>query len=209
MVAVPGTSSNAPDANYNMNHFIYDELHDTYTCPQSRILKTNGNWYKKISHSKHYLVKHYKTNACLACPVRKSCTQNLKGRVIERSEYAPYVEINRLNIEADPATYKKRQSIAEHPYGTIKRQWGFYYVITKKGIKRASADVGFMFVAYNLRRLMNIIDKNVLIKFLRELVYLFLRKATVLKRFIFKMAASFFNNALLRSFFWRYRIAAN
>ena len=209
MVAVPGTSSNAPDANYNMNHFIYDELPDTYTCPQSRILKTNGNWYKKISHSKHYLVKHYKTNACLACPVRKSCTQNLKGRVIERSEYAPYVEINRLNIEADPATYKKRQSIAEHPYGTIKRQWGFYYVITKKGIKRAGADVGFMFVAYNLRRLMNIIDKNVLIKFLRELVYLFLRKATVLKRFIFKMAASFFNNTLLKRFYWHCRIAAN
>jgi hypothetical protein len=33
---------------------------------------------------------------------------------------------------------------------------GFYYVITKKGMKRASADVGFMFIAYNLRRLINI-----------------------------------------------------
>jgi len=60
----------------------------------------------------------------------------------------------------------------EHPYGTIKRQWGFYYVITKKGIKRASSDVGFMFIAYNLRRLMNIIDKNTFRKFLKELVFL-------------------------------------
>ena len=30
-------------------------------------------------------------------------------------------------------------------YGTNKRQWGFHYNIKKGGIKRASADVGFMF----------------------------------------------------------------
>jgi hypothetical protein len=55
--------------------------------------------------------------------------------------------------------------------GIIKRQWGFYFVSTKKGIKHASADVGFMFTALNLRRLMNIIDKNVLKKFLKEIVF--------------------------------------
>ena len=105
------------------------------------------------------------------CPARALCTKNTKGRLIERSEFAPYMEQNKRNIEANPQLYKQRQSIVEHPYGTIKRQWGFYYVITKKGIKRASADVGFMFIAYNLRRLMNIIDKNVFRKFLQELVF--------------------------------------
>jgi hypothetical protein len=70
----------------------------------------------------------------------------------------------------------------EHPYGTIKRQWGFYYIITKRGLKRASADVGFMFVAYNLRRLMNIIDTHRLTKFLKELVALFFPKTGLLKR---------------------------
>jgi hypothetical protein len=107
MVAIPGTSSNAPDENYNMNHFRYDELNDRYTCPQQQVLITNGNWYKKSKDSNHYVVKHYKTNACQACPARGLCTKNRKGRVIERSEYASYVEINRFNIEADPATYKK------------------------------------------------------------------------------------------------------
>jgi hypothetical protein len=68
---------------------------------------------------------------------------------------------------------KKRQAIIEHTYDIIKRQWGFYFVSTKKGIKHASADVGFMFTAFNLRRLMNIIDRNVLKKFLKELVLLF------------------------------------
>jgi len=36
--------------------------------------------------------------------------------------------------------------------GTIKRQWGFSYILSKEGINLASTDVGFMFIAYNLRR---------------------------------------------------------
>ncbi|MEJ7677978.1 MAG: hypothetical protein WKG06_08970 [Segetibacter sp.] len=42
----------------------------------------------------------------------------------------------------------------------IKRQWGFYYITTKKGIQHSSADVDLMFTAYNLGRLINIIDKK-------------------------------------------------
>jgi len=190
MVAIPRTSSNAPDDNYNMDRFTYNELNDTYTCPQLQILTTNGNWYQKSKDRNHYVVTHYKTNACPTCVARELCTKNLKGRVIERSQHAPYIEINKQNIEANPEIYRKRQSIAEHPYGTIKRQWGFYYIITKKGIKHASADAGLMFVAYNLRRLMNIIDRNTLTKFLQELVLLFLRKLISLKPFFFKMIHS-------------------
>jgi hypothetical protein len=37
--------------------------------------------------------------------VRELCTSNKKGRFIERSEYAEYVEQNRKNIEADKAVY--------------------------------------------------------------------------------------------------------
>ena len=187
MVAIPETTSNAPDEKYNMNHFTYDELTDIYTCPQNQILCTNGNWYPKNKERNLYVVKHYKTNACSLCPARVLCTKNLKGRTIERSEYAPYIEKNKLNIETNPATYKKRQSIIEHPYGTIKRQWGFSYVITKKGIKRASADVGFMFIAYNLRRLLNIIEKNAFKKFLQELGILFFIRKAFLKAIMFKM----------------------
>ena len=60
----------------------------------------------------------------------------------------------------DKTTYKKRQTFVEYPYGTIKRQWEFSYIITKKYIHRASADVGFMMIAYNLKRIMNIDAMN-------------------------------------------------
>ena len=192
MVAIPAIASVAPNASYNMSHFIYDEVNDTYSCPQNQILTTNGNAYQKSKNRNFYTVKHYKTDACPGCAARALCTKNVKGRLIERSEFASYIEQNRQNIEADPLVYKKRQSIVEHPYGTIKRQWGFYYVITKRGMKRASADIGFMFVAYNLRRLMNIVDKTVLTKFLKELVISFLKILASAEAIIFKMRRIFF-----------------
>lgn len=183
MVAIPGVASFAPDDRYNFDQFIYNDSTDTYSCPEGKILTTNGNWYIKSKERYLYHVKHYKTSACNNCPALHQCTKNKKGRLIERSEYQPYMERNKENIGKDPATYKKRQAIIEHTYGIIKRQWGFYFICTKKGIRHASADVGLMFTALNLRRLMNIIDKNVLKKFLRELASLFFTKRASLKLF--------------------------
>ena len=178
MVAIPEVASNAPDTAYNVANFKYDKVNETYTCPQAQVLTTNGSWYKKNRGKSFTHMKHYKTKACSTCPVKDLCTKNKDGRLIERSEHAPFIEQNKLNIEANPTLYKKRQAIVEHPYGILKRQWGFYYIMTKKTKKHASADVGLMFTAYNLRRIMNIIDKNVFKKFLKELGLLFFEKIT-------------------------------
>ncbi|MEO6452525.1 MAG: IS1182 family transposase [Ginsengibacter sp.] len=193
MVAIPGVAACAPDDRYNFDKFIYNENTDTYSCPEQQTLITNGNWYQKSKLRYLYFVKHYKTNACATCPSLAMCTKNKKGRLLERSEYQPYIEKNKQNIEANLALYKKRQSIVEHPYGVIKRQWGFYYITTKKGIQHASADVGFMFTAYNLRRLMNIIDKTLFKKFLKELMPAFSKISIVLKAIFFKLSLQFFH----------------
>jgi transposase len=183
LVAIPDISSAsmAPDPAYNVSEFIYTKKKNTYTCPQGHTLTTNGNWYQKSNTSSKrkngstYLVQHYKTPACKICPLIACCTKNTggRGRVIERSEYQEYVDQNRKNIAQNEAQYKLRQSIIEHNYGTIKRQWNFHFILTKKGINRAASDVGFMFVAYNLKRLLNLIDKKDLLKYLKRLAHLF------------------------------------
>lgn len=170
MVAIPEVASNAPDKTYNVSHFIYNHDQDTFTCPQGQILTTNGKWYTRTrSKSSSTRVKHYKTSACLTCPAFALCTENKKGRCLERSEYAEYVEQNKNNIENNKEIYKRRQAIVEHTYGIIKRQWGFYYIMSKKGLQRADADVGFMFTALNLRRIFNLIDPKLLRDYLRSL----------------------------------------
>jgi transposase len=175
IVAIPGvpSTSQAPNPAFNYEFFIYNKEEDTYTCPLGQMLRTNGSWYNGRTSSGNIIqFKQYKTKACRKCPAHSQCTRSKKGRIIHRSEYAEYYERNRINTIEKERLYKRRQAIVEHPYGTIKRQWGFSYILTKKGINRANSDVGFMFIAYNLRRIANILTPEVLKEYLRMLVSL-------------------------------------
>jgi transposase len=176
IVAIPDvpSTSQAPNPIFNYENFIYNKEDDTYTCPQGQVLRTNGSWYKERTSSSNIIwFKQYKTKACRKCPAHSQCTRSKKERLIQRSEYADYYERNLINTLEKERLYKRRQAIVEHPYGTIKRQWGFNYILTKKGISRASSDVGLMFIGYNLRRIGNILTMNVLKEYLRILLSLF------------------------------------
>jgi transposase len=195
IVAIPDVpaTSQAPDHDYNYEHFKYDPSLDTYTCPQGEVLKTNGKWY--TTHGRRDILisfKQYKTRACKTCPSRLKCTKSKTGRLIERSIYAEYYERNKKNKEEKEQLYRRRQAIAEHPFGTIKRQWGFSYVLTKRGIDRASSDVGFMFIAYNLRRIISILGKDQLMGYLRILASFFLTVSAFFRRRISRSEASVF-----------------
>lgn len=98
--------------------------------------------------------------------------------MIERSEYVPLIEANKIRTIENKKIYRRRQAIVKHPHDIIERQWGFYYIMTKKTIKHASADIGLIFTAFNLRRIFNLIDKNMLQKYLMALAcfyYIFIR----------------------------------
>lgn len=161
IVAVPDlpATSHAPSPEYNLSNFRFDPTTHSYTCPQGHRLASNGNWYNKHNNKTIIKVQQFKTKECKNCPALSHCTSSPaeRGRVIERSEYSPYLEANKKNVEEKQHLYKRRQAIVEHPYGVIKRQWGFYYISTKKGMDRASSDAGLIFTAFNLRRLINLI----------------------------------------------------
>jgi len=194
LVAIPAPASKAPDERYNVAQFIYDEENDCYICPQQKRLVSTGTVYTKDLHraTPRHFHQYRNSKACKACPMHSLCTTNKSGRIIERNMNTHYFEQNARNIEANKELYKQRQSIVEHPYGTIKRQWGFCHILTKKGKQRASADVGLMFIAYNLRRIFNIIGKNVLMQYLGVLALLFSWVSSTAKRISSKNARSNF-----------------
>ena len=175
IVAAPDVASHAPDIAFDVEHFNYNKERDEYTCPQGQILTSTGKWYIKKHGKTTNRIKHYKTKECKKCSAFASCTKNKDGRLIERTEHMDLIDANKKRLLENMATYRKRQAIVEHPFGIIKRQWDFYYIMTKKSIKHASADVGFIFTAFNLRRIFNILDQNQLKKYLKEIdLYIFI-----------------------------------
>jgi len=169
LVAIPKTASNAPNKTYNVSQFTYHKEGDYYLCPEGKQMHTTGKWHQ----AKTSQFKRYTTKACKSCPVKSECSKAKYGKAIQRSEYQELIEKNKSRIEENKEYYRERQSIVEHPYGTIKRQWGFSYIMTKKYIKRAEADLGLIFTAYNLRRIINIIGFEAMESYLRELLFLF------------------------------------
>ncbi len=110
-----------------------NSLDDRYTCPEGQKLSSNGKWYKKFYRTHITLVKQYKTKACRECKKRCLCTSSPieRGRLIERSQYQDSVDANNLRVRNEKGKYLLRQTMSEHPFGIIKRQWGYDHVMMK------------------------------------------------------------------------------
>jgi transposase len=157
---------------YPISIFTYDKESDTYICPQGSILQTNNNWYQHSEkHHKEgsgFRFRKYITKDCKTCPSRHKCTQSKNnGRAIDRNEYADAIEANAKRVNDNPDYYRKRQQVAEHMYGTLKRQRGYTHT-NLRGKDKVLGETGLFFIGYNLTRCITILGVPRLIKALRE-----------------------------------------
>ena len=137
--------------------FTYNKATDSYTCPAGSVLTTLGNWHNKKGEASEtsYRFKIYRTEACKTCPLKSQCTK-LSKRIIQRSEYQDAVDINDNNIKQNPQYYKRRQAVCEHPFGTIKRHWGYTYTVMK-GLEKVNGEMNLIMFCYNFMRTKNIL----------------------------------------------------
>lgn len=168
----PRTSTIKKNGTYSHNLFVYNNISDTYTCPQGSILATNGNWHTHRDENRGrlgvYRFLRYTTSDCNSCESRSLCTQSkINGRTINRTEYADIVDENTKRVKGNPEYYRKRQQVTEHMFGTLKRQRGFTHTLMR-GKEKVLGEVGLMFIGYNLGRCVSILGAKALIKALRN-----------------------------------------
>jgi len=167
IVAYPERDNKNIDPAYQTSNFIYNNQQDEYTCPQGAVLTTNGKQYDKNKEGRSsYSVKRYVTDQCLLCVARYLCTKS-KSKAIERSQYQDVVDENNKRTDENMPLYKTRQQIIEHPFGTIKRNWGYTYTLVK-GIEKVNGEMSIIFTVYNIRRAMSILGINELISRLKQ-----------------------------------------
>lgn len=137
--------------------FSYDKSADAYTCPAGAVLTSLGTWHNKKGEANEtsYRFKTYRTDACKTCALKDQCTK-LPKRIIHRSEYQDAVDINDNNIKQNPHYYKRRQAICEHPFGSIKRHWGYTHTLLK-GLQKVNGEMNLIMLCYNFMRTKNIL----------------------------------------------------
>ncbi len=154
-----------PTQEYLGDKFEYNSQDDCYTCPEGESLKSNGRWYKKFYRTHITLSKQYKTKACRECPKRCLCTSSPieRGRIIERSQYQDSFDANNMRVRNEKEKYRRRQTMTEHPFGVVKRQWGYDHLMMK-GLQKTDSEISLIFLCYNLKRVMNIMGINGILK---------------------------------------------
>ena len=147
------------DSEFYPDKFKYDKNTDCYTCPNNQILNFKGT--KKSERG--YIVRLYKTPACQNCNLKSKCASSEKGRTIHCSEYAEYMEEMIIRLKINKEKVKKRKSIVEHPFGTIKESFG-YRKFLMKGLANVKTEIGLAILAYNMKRAINELGIKKLIK---------------------------------------------
>jgi len=119
----------AATVGYGKSQFKYDEENDGYICPQGHVLRAYKQRKENAKYADHK--QYINSEACLDCPVRYKCTTNKDGRTIHDRLFQRIAdEVDRRTAE-NAYMYKKRQQLAEHPFGTLKRDFGFSYFQTR------------------------------------------------------------------------------
>jgi transposase len=146
---------------YGKSQFKYDEQNDGYICPQGQLLKAY-NHKKEYSKEKDY--KRYQNfEACSNCPVKEKCSDNKKGRTIHDRPFQRVADAVDRRTKEFSNMYKIRKQTVEHPFGTIKRTFGFSYFLTRR-TENVRTESLLHFLVYNMKRAINIIGTKELIE---------------------------------------------
>jgi transposase len=157
----PGAShGGVPTMEFCVDKFTYDGAVDVYICPAGQKLEfcsiTTRDGKKKIR------VYKCKTHACFSCSYfMTKCTTNKLGRTIWRWEHEDIIEDMERRLREHPEKMALRKRLVEHPFGTVKRAFNMGYLLLK-GHRKVVGEVAFIFLAYNVRRVLSFLGPEAL-----------------------------------------------
>ena len=117
--------------------------------------------YHYTNEEKRLTLRRYWTTARQACAIKDRCTTG-KERRITRWQHEDVLEAVERRLDEHPEKMRRRRETVEHPFGTIKSWMGSTH-FQMKGLKRVGTEMALHVLAYNLKRVMNIIGTTPLI----------------------------------------------
>jgi len=147
------TSANTQQGLYGKERFVYDAGQDSYRCPAGQELS-----YRSSSFELGRAIRYYRAtaSACRACALKARCTRNQEARRLSRWEHEGLLEQMQQRILTYPEKLRQRKTLSEHPFSTIKRGMdaGFFLL---RGLDKVRAEMSLTVLAYNLKRVINLI----------------------------------------------------
>jgi transposase len=150
LVSKPQTSNNQAKGQFDRRDFRYIPADDEYQCPAGQ----RAIWrYTSIQDG---LTMHrYWTSACPRCPIKGQCTTG-DYRRIARWEHEEVLEAMQARLDQMPQASRIRRQTVEHVFGTFKAWMGATHFLMKR-LRNVSTEMSLHVLAYNLKRVMQIL----------------------------------------------------
>jgi transposase len=160
LVPKPMTSNAKAGGRFGKNDFIYIAKEDQYQCPAGeravhRFTRLEGN----------LMVRVYWSSACPRCPIRQKCTTS-DYRRIRRWEQEEVLEAMQRRLDRQPLAMTLRRRTIEHVFGTLKHWMGSTHFLTR-GLAQVSTEMSLHVLAYNLKRVIQLLGMKGTMKAMR------------------------------------------
>jgi transposase len=140
---------------FDRSRFVYDQETDTFRCPAGKTLKHQG-----FQRDRKRVIYKASRKVCEQCPLKQQCTVSRRRTVyrlvhdeaLERSQQQATVEAMRL-----------RRSTVEYPFALLKYRIFGDPRFLLRGLRGAQTEISFAVMAYNLKRMINVVGGTRLI----------------------------------------------
>jgi hypothetical protein len=136
---------------FRPEHFVYDEQNDTYTCPEGKMLRHNGQ-EKLIGWTRH--IYRARKKDCGLCPYKGQCCPGKANRrsVVRRvPDPAVVFFTEKMKTEEVKEIYKQRSAIAEFPHAWIKEKTGLRQ-FHLRGLLKVGMEALWTCLTYNIQQ---------------------------------------------------------
>ena len=153
----PQTSGNQAKGQFGRDAFRYITEEDEYECPAGERLLRH-----MTTQNKGRTLHLYWASNCRACAIKAQCTTGVH-RKMARWEHEAVLEKAQARLDRNPDAMRIRRATVEHPFGTLKAWMGSTHFLTKS-LGRVSTEMSLHVLAYNMKRMMNILGTKPLIE---------------------------------------------
>jgi transposase len=154
-----GVNNQGDGTLFDRSHFLYQPGSDSYLCPAGKTVER-----KQLHRKDRAVLYQAKTSDCGSCAMKPRCTRS-QQRMLSR--HMDDDALDRMHQRATPELMRLRRSTVEHPFGTLKYRIFGHPRLLLRGLSGANIEIGIAIMAYNLKRMLNLIGATRLTRALK------------------------------------------